>query len=178
MRASSLRRSTRLTASAIAPGLGGSGRNSSVKIARTWATVTAGVFPPQPQPLTLQEPQGYERQRHLVMPADPTTHLVMVQTDRAIALSEQFLDAVPAPMHLRHVAAPRRVGVAERVPGLRLGFATAEHRQALAGADAAVGVLGLHVGQQDPHLQRSFLRVAHADLPPAALRLPGQPALD
>ena len=32
-------------------------RSSSVNTCRTWYTVTAGVFPPQPPPLQLQEPQ-------------------------------------------------------------------------------------------------------------------------
>src|SRR5438477_1542674 len=77
MRASSLRRSTPLTTSATRAGLGLGSWSSSVKIARTWGTVTAGVFPPQPQPLGLQEPQGQKRQRHVVVPAHPAAHLVV-----------------------------------------------------------------------------------------------------
>ncbi len=92
--------------------LGGSGRSNSVKIARTCATVTAGVFPPQAQSLALQKPQRQQRQRHMMMPADPTAYLIMVQTDLAIALREEFLDLVPCAMHLGDLAAPRVVRVA------------------------------------------------------------------
>src|SRR5438552_3886494 len=44
MRASSLRRSTRLTSSAIWPGLGGGCRNRRLNTCRTCGTVNAGVF--------------------------------------------------------------------------------------------------------------------------------------
>ena len=46
MRDSSLRRSVRLTNSATWSSPGAGLRNNSVKIARTCAPVTAGVFPP------------------------------------------------------------------------------------------------------------------------------------
>ena len=95
MRASSLRRSTPLTTSATRAGLGLGSWSSSVKIARTWGTVTAGVFPPQPQPLGLQEPQGQKRQRHVVVPAHPAAHLVVPQPHLPFARLQQFLDAVP-----------------------------------------------------------------------------------
>jgi hypothetical protein len=66
MRVSSLRRSTRLISAAICPGLGGRFRNSRVKISRVWATVSADFFSAEPMPLQDQEPQGQQRQGHLV----------------------------------------------------------------------------------------------------------------
>src|SRR2546421_13014309 len=120
MRASSLRRNTLLTTTAIAAALGRGCRSNSVKIARTCAGVTAGVFPPQLQSLQLEEPQRHQRQGHMVMPTHPTADFVVIQADLLVALREQLLDPVPRPMHLRHLPPPRRVGVAQRVPGSRL----------------------------------------------------------
>src|SRR5438270_11282174 len=143
MRDSSLRRSTWLTVSAIAAALGCGCRSSSVKIARTWAGVTAGVFPPQAQPLHLQEPQRYQRQGDVVMPAHPTADLVVVQADLLVALAEQLLDPMPRAMHPGQADARRRVGIAQGVPRPRRGLATTQHRQPLAGAHVTVLVLGL-----------------------------------
>ncbi len=67
-------------------------------ICRIWGTVTAGVFPPKP-PLQAQEPQRQERQRHVVVPADPTADLVMIQTGLAVAGLEKLLDPVPLALH-------------------------------------------------------------------------------
>src|SRR5438445_236179 len=50
MRASSLRRSTWLTSSAICRALGGGSRSSRANTARICGSVRAGVFPPQPPP--------------------------------------------------------------------------------------------------------------------------------
>src|SRR6266404_991576 len=116
MRVSSLRRSTWLTTSATRAALGLGSWSNSVKIARTCGTVTAGVFSPQPQPLGLQEPQRQQRQRHVVMPAHPTAHLVVVQPDLALALLEHLLDPVAGRMHPRHLATPRLPRVGQRVP--------------------------------------------------------------
>lgn len=77
MRASSLRRSTRLTSAAISASVAGRFPSSAVKIARTCDTVKAGVFPPHPPPLQDQEPQRQEAQRDMVMPAHPAAHLIM-----------------------------------------------------------------------------------------------------
>src|SRR4051812_24832578 len=96
MRASSLRRKTRLTDSAISRAVGAGLRSNSVKIARIWDTVTAGVFPPEPLPLQYQEPQRQQRQRDVVMPPHPAPDLVMRQPHLALALLEHLLDPVPA----------------------------------------------------------------------------------
>src|SRR3954447_3519199 len=96
MRASSLRRKTRPTDSAISHAVGGRLRSNSVKIARICATVTAGVFPPHPPTLQDEEPQGQQRQRDVVMPAHPTADLVMSQAHLPLALLQHLLDLVPA----------------------------------------------------------------------------------
>jgi len=44
-------------------------RSSSVKFVRICATVTAGVFPPEPPALQDEEPQRQKRERDVVMPA-------------------------------------------------------------------------------------------------------------
>src|SRR5512144_244046 len=99
MRDSSLRRSTRLTTSAISFGVGAGWRSSRVTTCRIWDTVTAGVFPPDSSPLQAQEPQRHQGQRHVVVPADPTPHLVVVQPRLAVAGLEQLLDPMPLTLH-------------------------------------------------------------------------------
>ena len=108
-----------MTTSAIRSGLGAGDRSSRVKISRTCDTVTAGVFPPDPQPLQDQEPQRQQRQRHVVVPAHPAPHLVLPQPDFPLRRAEHLLDPVPRepdPDQLgqRHL----RAGVAQRVIGL------------------------------------------------------------
>src|ERR1051326_2546579 len=120
MRASSLRRSTWLTTSATRAGLGLGSRSSSVKMVRTCGTVTAGVFPPQAEAFQMQEPQGHQRQGHVVVPADPAAHLVVRQADFALAVLEQLLDVVPRPVGLGQLPAAGVAVVAQGVPGLRL----------------------------------------------------------
>src|SRR5260370_10751232 len=107
MRDSASRGSPPLTTAAIRAAPGAGPRSSSVNTARTCGTVTAGVFPPQPQPLQLQEPQRQQRQRHVVLPAHPTAHLILTQTDLLFALRQPLLDAVTPAMHLRQLPTPR-----------------------------------------------------------------------
>src|ERR1700756_3261593 len=90
MRASSLRRSTRLISSVICFGRGGGFRSRRVKISRVCATVRAGFFFPQPPPLQDQEPQRQQGERHVVVPALPTADLVMVQANLPLALLQQL----------------------------------------------------------------------------------------
>src|SRR5215813_8514483 len=106
MRDSSLRRRTALTVAAIRSAVGAGSRSSSVNTCRTCDAVTAGVFPPEAQPLQLQEPQRQQRQRHVVLPAHPTPDLVMGQPDLLLALFQPLLDAVPRPVHPRQLPAP------------------------------------------------------------------------
>src|SRR5262245_12136875 len=94
MRASSLRRRTRLTCAAISALLGGCGCKSRETISRTWDTVRAGVFSPQLPFLQLQKPQGQQRERHVVIPTHPAPHLIMTQPHFAFAGREQLLRAV------------------------------------------------------------------------------------
>src|SRR4051812_44674815 len=98
MRDSSLRRNTALTTAVIRSTLGLGSFSSSVNTARTCGTVRAGVFPPQSQPLGLQEPQGQQRQRHVMAPAYPTAHLIVRQTHLLLALLQPLLNPVPRPM--------------------------------------------------------------------------------
>ena len=79
MRASSLRRSTRLTSSAICRRLGRGRRSSRVNTCRTCDTVRAGLFFPLSLSLERHKPQRQQRQRHVVVPAHPTAHLVLSQ---------------------------------------------------------------------------------------------------
>src|SRR5262245_56441464 len=117
MRASSLRRSTWLTTSAIRLGLALGSCCRSVKIARTCGPVTAGAFSPPAQPLGLQEPQGQQREGHMVVPTDPTAHLVVPQPDLLLALAQQLFHPMPRPVRLRHLAPLRLPGIAQRIPG-------------------------------------------------------------
>src|SRR5919197_396610 len=132
MRASSLRRSTRLTSAAICPGPGGGRLSSWLNTWRTWAGVTAGVFPPQPPPLPRQEPQRQQRQRHVVVPAHPRTHLVLPQADLALALPEHLLHPVPLAVY-PHQRGQRLLpdGVAHAVPRPRLPLHGADDDQRL-----------------------------------------------
>ena len=95
MRASSFRRSTRLTCSAISAALGGRGCSNRLNTSRNCGTVRAGFFPPKLPLLALQEPQGQQRQRHVVVPAHPAAHLVLPQPHLAFAGPEQLLGFVP-----------------------------------------------------------------------------------
>src|SRR4051812_1776006 len=122
MRDSSLRRSTRLTCSAICSGLGGGSRRSWLKICRTWGGVTAGVFSPQPAPLQRQEPQRHKCQGHVVVPAHPATHFVVPQAALAFPFLEPLLDPVPLAMPPPQGGPPLLpAGIADGVPRLRLG---------------------------------------------------------
>src|SRR5437763_859093 len=106
MRVSSLRRSTALTFRAISCTPAGRSRSSSVKICRTTDTLTPGFFPPQPQPLQLQEPQRQQRQRHVVPPARPGAHFVVVEPHLLAALLEQLLHPVLLPSRPHHLPQP------------------------------------------------------------------------
>src|SRR3954452_22695947 len=116
MRDSSLRRSTWLTTAAIRAALGAGSRSRSVNTARTCGTVTAGVFPPPPQPLHLQEPQRQQRQRHVVVPAHPAAHLVVPKPYLLLAFFQQPLHPVPLPVYPRQLPALALAGVGQRVP--------------------------------------------------------------
>ncbi len=115
MRASSLRRSTRLTASAISRAVGGRLRSSSVKIARICDTVTAGVFPPIRPRSRMRNHNARQRQRDVVMPAHPTANLVVAQPHLTLALLQHLLDLVsarPRPHHLGQRLVRRRIAQA------------------------------------------------------------------
>src|SRR5438270_990175 len=102
MRASSLRRNTWLTALAICPGLGGGCCSNRLNTSCNCATVNAGVFFPQLPPFQRQEPQRQQRQRHVVVPADPAPHLVVAQPDLPLPFLQDFLHPVPLTMYPCH----------------------------------------------------------------------------
>src|SRR5271169_2741067 len=117
MRASSLRRNTRLISAAICVGPGDRGWSSLAKSWRICATVNAGVFFPHPVLLPDDEPQGQQRERHVMVPTHPTAHLVVPQADFSLAGLEQLLDAVPAAMdHNDFLQGHLGRRVRERVP--------------------------------------------------------------
>src|SRR6266508_6477905 len=101
MRASSLCCSTAVTTLAIRSALRG-GSSNSAKISRACGIVIAGVSPPQPPPFQFQEPQRQQRQRHVVVPAHPTAHFVVVQPHLLVALLEQLLHPVELPPRRHH----------------------------------------------------------------------------
>src|SRR5262249_4397839 len=170
MRASSFRRSPRLTCPAMSALLGGCGCKSRDTISRTWGTVSAGVFFPQLSLLPFQEPQGQHRERHVVMPTHPTAHLIMTQPRFPFAGGEQLLCAVPPTVN-GHDLNHRHIGrcVRQRVPRLRLPIRGANDDQPFARTDAAVFVFGLPPRFGRPPHFRSFGSRAEADLPPPPL---------
>src|SRR5688572_22843558 len=95
MRDSSLRRSTRLTSSAICSGLGAGLLSSRLNTCRSWLAETTTFFPPDPAPLQPQEPQSQQRQGHVVVPAVPAPHLVLPQPHLPLALLKRLLGPVP-----------------------------------------------------------------------------------
>src|SRR5947209_12617412 len=103
MRASSLRRNTRLTSAAIWAAVGGLGWSRRANSVRSCGTVRAGIFFSQPAFLRLQEPQSQEREGHVVMPTHPRAHLVLPQSHLALAGPIQFLRPVPPAVHLGHL---------------------------------------------------------------------------
>src|SRR4051794_31973746 len=95
MRASSLRRSTRLTSSAICSGPGAGRPRRRVNTWRSWLAVTTVFSPPDPDPLQAQEPQSKQRQRRVVVPAVPPPDLILGQPHLPLALLQRLLRAVP-----------------------------------------------------------------------------------
>src|SRR5262249_55131210 len=141
------------------------------------ATVSAGFFFAQPQPLQDQEPQGQQRQRHVVVPAVPAAHLVVAQADLPLALLQELLDPVPLPVGVHHLR-QRHLGrrVAQRVPRLGRLPQAADPPQPLHRPDVPLLVLGLHarrLGRLDQ--QRPLLPRADLQPPPRRRRLQRRP---
>ena len=179
MRASSLRRSTRLTAAAIRPGLGGGFCSSRVKISRTCGTVNAGFFFPQLPPLQGQEPQGQQRQRHVVMPTRPTPHLVMVQAHFPFAFLKHLLDPMPFRMRADHLGQRDfDARIRHRVVRPRSRLHAADHDHPLRRSDAPFRILGLHPARDRLHHQRAFRPGPDFQPLPPARRLPRRPVRD
>src|SRR5918992_1153922 len=58
---------------------------------RTWGTVNAGVFSPQPAAEPDEEVLRQERHGGVVVPAAPAAHLVVVQPQLLLALLDRLL---------------------------------------------------------------------------------------
>src|SRR5262249_58717890 len=94
MRASSVRRAMSLTSAKSAASVR-AGTSNAARIFRSSGTVTAGAFFPHHPPLQQQVPQRQQRQRHMVVPAHPTAHLVLPQPHLPLGPLEQLLHRVP-----------------------------------------------------------------------------------
>ena len=121
---------------------GGGCCNSRVRISRTCGTVAAGVFFSHRQTLQAQEPQRQQRQRHVMMPADVTANLVMIQAGLALAVLQHLLNLVsssvgPNPVLQRHLLrGPRQVVTDIRLAPIRLQMTN--HNQPLFGSQPLV----------------------------------------
>src|SRR6266851_10249796 len=74
---------------------------------RTWGTVSAGDFFPQPAPQPDQEVMCKQAHGQVVMPADPAAHFVVVHAQLPLALQDGRLDR-PA-----HPTDPDQLGVGQ-----------------------------------------------------------------
>ena len=81
----------------MSSGLGAGERSNRVKICLLCDAVIAGVFPPDVPSFQAQEPQRHQRERHMVVPSDPTADLVVIEPGFAVAGLEHLLDPVPLP---------------------------------------------------------------------------------
>src|SRR5262249_28629707 len=171
MRDSSLRRRTALTTAATRSTVGAGSRNSSVNTCRTCDAVTAGVFPPETQPLGLQEPQRQKRQGHVMLPAHPAPDLVVCQPHLLLALLQPLLEPLSCPVCPRQLPTPGLTGVRQGVPRPGHRLAAPEYHQPFARPDPTALLPGLHRGQQHLDAHRPLLAVPHPHRAPAPARL-------
>src|SRR5262249_42149440 len=139
----------------------------------------AGIFFPHPPPLQRHEPQRQQRQRHVVVPADPAPHLVLPQADLALTLLQRLLHPMPLGVRLhqaRQAGPPPRV--AQRVPPLRVPARRAAPPPPPPRPAPPPLPLALPPPLQRPHLQRPLLAATHRQRLPARRRLPRRPPLD
>src|SRR6266487_6486302 len=73
--------------------------STTAKSWRTWGTVSAGDFFPQPAPQPDQEVMRQQTQGEVVMPADPAADFVVVHAQFALALQDGRLDRPAHPTH-------------------------------------------------------------------------------
>src|SRR6266511_2134605 len=86
---------------------------------RTCGTVKAAVFFPQPAALPHQEVMREQRHRHMLVPATPRAHLIVIHPDFALAFQDGRLDW-PAHPTLAHQCGLRRAGRRIRQVGFQL----------------------------------------------------------
>ena len=82
---------------------GESGRRSSEIMKRTIATGSEASSP-QPPVLPNQQPQRHQARCHVVVPAAPGAHLVVIEPDLAIGVLERLLDELPARSSAHHLS--------------------------------------------------------------------------
>src|SRR5918999_1528303 len=82
-------------------------RRTAASSTFAWASVSAGFFPPQPHPQ--EEVVREEGLRHVVVPAPPGAHLVVVHPELALRFLERDLHG-PARAGRRGRAYEREVG--------------------------------------------------------------------
>src|SRR5215210_695171 len=76
---------------------------------RTCGTVNAADFSPHPATLPDQEVMRQQRHGHMVVPAFPTAHLIVIHPDFTLAFQDRQLDR-PAHAALAHQRGVRRRG--------------------------------------------------------------------
>src|SRR5947208_12683256 len=74
---------------------------------RTWGTVSAGVFPPQPAAESDEEVLRQERHGGVVVPAAPAAHLVVVQAQLVLRLLDGLLHRPAQPQQPDQRRGPR-----------------------------------------------------------------------
>src|SRR5205814_2133901 len=110
----------------------------------------------------------------MVVPADPTAHLVVIEPGLAVAGLEHLLDPVPLPLGANHFGqADLGPGVAQGVVGPRLAHRT-DHYQTLLRPDPTV-LFGPNPRAQRIDHQRPLLALTDGDPLPPRLRLPRRP---
>src|SRR5579883_2400810 len=82
----------RLTSASVAAASSRRAGRTTVSNRRTWGTVSESPFFRQPQAEADQEVMGQQRHGHMVVPADPAPHLVMIHPELALAFFDRPLD--------------------------------------------------------------------------------------
>ena len=124
----------------------------------------SGAFFPQPPALPHQEPERHEAGGHVVVPASPSAHLVVIEAHLALGVLESLLDQVPPrgrPDELFERRVPRRVGH-EQPPFLATESLYGEERLLLGLSVAA----GLDADRQRHPLDGLLLSVPNCEPPP------------
>src|SRR5712692_10288435 len=111
-----------------------------------------------------------------MMPAHPTAHFIVAQTDFPFGLLQQLLYAVTLALDPRQLMELfTTVGVAERVIRRRLLVQCPHHQQSFVRSQTTVFLLGLHPRFERLDPERAFFASTDRDRFPARRRLPRRP---